>query len=312
MIQIIRGIHNIKHINFNSVITIGKFDGIHLGHQKLLTQVYQISQKYKLLSIVILFEPQPLEFLKKKDIPMRIMKFRDKVKWISSYNIDTILCIRFNQSFKSLNAKEFIINILINKLNVKYIVIGDDFKFGCKRNGNINLLKEMGQQYQFNIIIIRSLYTHSGKISSTNIRIALSKNNIKLATNLLGRPVSITGKVIHGDQIARTLDFPTANVRINEKHLLSNGVYAVKIKYSIKKYCLGISNIGIKPTFIKNKQNTRLLEVHLFNKNIDLYGKYIEIFIYKKIRDEKIFSSRTELKNQIYQDIIKVKEYFKI
>lgn len=310
--QIIRGIHNIKKINSNSVVTIGKFDGIHLGHQKLFSKIYNIAKKYQLLSIVILFEPQPLEFLKKIDCPIRITKFREKVKWISSYNIDTILCIRFNKSFKSLNAQDFIINILINKLHIKFIVIGNDFKFGSQRNGNINLLKKIGKKYKFNVIKIRSLYKHSIKISSTNIRAALSKNNIQLATIFLGRPFSIIGKVIHGDAFARTLNYPTANIRIDEKFLLTNGVYAVKIKYSINKYCIGISNIGVKPTFIKDKKTKKLLEVHLFKKNIDLYNQYIEVFIYKKIRDEKIFPSIKALKNQIIQDIIQVKKYFKI
>ncbi|QCI23705.1 bifunctional riboflavin kinase/FAD synthetase [Buchnera aphidicola (Macrosiphoniella sanborni)] len=308
--KIIRGIHNIQDISFHSVITIGKFDGIHLGHQKLFLKTYKISAQYKLLSIVILFEPQPLEFFKKNNSPIRITKFREKVKWISSYNIDKILCIRFNQSFKSVKPQDFITNILINKLHMKFIVIGNDFRFGFNRNGNIELLKKLGDKYKFSIIKIRSLYKKSMKISSTNIRKALSKNNIKLANNFLGRQFSISGKVIHGDKLARTINYPTANIRLDQKFLLNHGVYAVKIKCSINKNFLGISNIGVKPTFMKN--TVTLLEVHLFNTNIDLYGKYIEVFIYKKIRDEQLFSSKEELKNQIFQDIIKVKKYFKI
>lgn len=308
--KIIRGIHNIKEIHSHSVVTIGNFDGIHLGHQKLFLKTHKIGKTYQLLSIVILFEPQPLEFLKKNNSPIRITKFREKVQWILSYNIDKILCIKFNQSFKDLNAQDFITNILINKLRMKFIVIGDDFRFGFKRNGNINLLQSLRKKYKFNIIKIRSLYKNSIKISSTNIRTALSKNDITLANSFLGRQFSILGKVIHGNALARTLNYPTANIRLDEKFLLTNGVYAVKIKYSTNKTFFGISNIGIRPTFLNNK--TKLLEVHLFNINIDLYGKYIKVLIYKKIRDEKFFSSKESLKNQIFQDIIEVKKYFEI
>ncbi|AEO08510.1 FMN adenylyltransferase [Buchnera aphidicola str. Ak (Acyrthosiphon kondoi)] len=309
--KIIRGIHNIKEINSNSVVTIGNFDGIHLGHQELFLKTYQIGIKYKLLTIIILFEPQPLEFLKKNNSPPRITQFREKVKRIAAYNFNNILCIRFNKSFESLSAEDFIINILINKLHVKFIVIGDDFRFGFQRNGNINLLKKLGEKYQFNVIKVKSLYKNNIKISSTNIRKALSENNIKLASLFLGRTFSISGRVIHGHAIGRTINYPTANILLNKNFVLNNGVYAVKIKYSSNKKVTGISNIGIKPSFF-NIQKNKLLEVYLFNIEIDLYGKDIEVFIYKKIRDERVFFSLQELKDQISKDILMVKKYFKI
>ncbi|MCU4137067.1 bifunctional riboflavin kinase/FAD synthetase [Buchnera aphidicola (Sitobion miscanthi)] len=309
--KIVRGIHNIKEINSHSVITIGNFDGIHLGHQELFLNTYQIGQKYKLSTVIILFEPQPLEFLKKNNAPVRITKFREKVKRIALYNFDKIICIRFNKSFQSLNAEDFIINILINKLHLKFIVLGDDFRFGFQRNGNIDLLKKLGNKYQFKVIKIKPLYKNNTKISSTNIRKALSENNIKLASLFLGRRFSISGKVIHGNAIGKTINYPTANIRLNKNFLLTNGVYAVRIKYDFNKYAIGISNIGIRPSIL-NTQKNKLLEVYLFNLELDLYGKYIEVFIYKKIRNEKFFISITELKKQIFKDVLKVKKYFKI
>ncbi|QCI15841.1 bifunctional riboflavin kinase/FAD synthetase [Buchnera aphidicola] len=309
--KLIRGIHNLKEINSNSVVTIGNFDGIHLGHQKLFFNTKKIGQKYDLKTIIILFEPQPLEFLKKHDAPVRITQFREKIKRIISYNFDKILCIKFNKYFSSLSPEDFIINILINKLHMKFIVVGNDFKFGFQRNGNIAILKKLGEKYQFKIIKIKPLYKNNIKVSSTNIRKALSENNIKLASLFLGRLFSIYGKVIHGNAIGRTIGYPTANILLNKNFLLNKGVYAVKISFflnSNKKY-IGISNIGIKPSFLKSNENI-YLEVHLFNININLYRKDIEVFIYKKIRNEKTFNSKEELQNQIFKDVEIVKKYF--
>ena len=309
--KIIRGIHNLKEINSDSVVTIGNFDGIHLGHQKLLLRTYEIGKKYNIVTIIILFEPQPLEFLTRNNAPVRITKFYEKIKRITYYNINTVLCIKFNHSFKSLSAKDFIINILINKLHVKFIVIGDDFRFGYQRNGNIDLLKKLGSKYRFNIIQVRALYKNNIKISSTNIRKALSEDNIKLASLFLGRPFSVFGRVKHGTKIARTLGYPTANILLKKDFFLTNGVYAVKICCFLNRIFLGISNIGIKPSFI-NTQKSRVLEVYLFDVHLDLYGENIEVIICKKIRNEQIFNSKKELKNQIAQDIITVKKYFKM
>jgi len=309
--KIIRGIHNLKEIHSNSVVTIGNFDGIHLGHQKLFFHTYITGKKHNIPTIIILFEPQPLEFLKNKNAPVRITTFREKIKYTASYNIDTVLCIRFNAFFQSLTAEDFIINILINKLHVKFIVIGDDFRFGFQRDGNINLLKKLGDKYLFHVIKVKSLYKDNTKISSTTIREALSKNNIKLASQLLGRPFSIYGRVVHGNSIGKKLGYPTANIRLNKNFLLSNGVYAVKVNCFLNKKFLGICNIGIKPSFFDTQKN-KVLEVYLFNTKMNLYGKYIEVLICKKIRDELFFPSIKELKNQIFNDIQKVKNYFNI
>ncbi|QCI20303.1 bifunctional riboflavin kinase/FAD synthetase [Buchnera aphidicola (Brachycaudus cardui)] len=309
--KIIRGIHNIKEIISRSIVTIGNFDGIHLGHQKLFSCVCEIGKQYKIPTIIILFEPQPLEFLKHYNSPIRITTFREKIQRISFYKINKIICIKFNRSFQSLTAEDFIINILINKLKMKFIVIGDDFRFGAERSGDFNLLKKLRNQYHFKIIQIKALYKNHIKISSTNIRAALSKNNIQLASLLLGRPVSISGRVVHGQARGRTLGYPTANIFLKKKALFKNGVYAVKVRYSFNEICIGICNIGIKPSFINTEKN-KILEVYLFDKNIDLYGKYIEVMLYKKIRNEQIFISKQALKDQIYQDILIVKNYFKI
>ncbi|QCI22033.1 bifunctional riboflavin kinase/FAD synthetase [Buchnera aphidicola] len=307
--QIIRGINNLKAIHSKSVVTIGNFDGIHLGHKKLFFYTRMIGKKYNITTVIILFEPQPLEFFKKKSAPIRITTFREKIKNIIFYNIDKVLCIRFNKTFQSLCPKEFITKILINKLNIKFLIIGDDFKFGCQRNGDINLLKKLGDQYSFHVVKVKSLYKNNIKISSTKIREALLNNDIKLASQFLGRQFSVHGRVVHGNSIGKKIGYPTANIILNKKFLLSNGVYAVKVNCFSNKKFLGICNIGIKPSFF-NIEKKRILEVYLFDTKIDLYGKYIEVILFKKIRDELYFSSIEKLQNQIFNDIKKVKTYF--
>jgi riboflavin kinase/FMN adenylyltransferase len=308
--KIIRGIHNLKEFTSNTVVTIGNFDGIHLGHEKLLFHTYQIGIKKNIPSVIIIFEPQPLEFLHITQAPMRITKFREKIKRIVSYQIDYVLCIKFNKVFQSINAEEFIINILINKLHTKYIVIGDDFRFGYKKHGNIQLLYQLGKKYFFNVIKIKSLYKNNIKISSTNIRTALLENNIELCSQLLGRSFSIIGRVVHGNSIGNKIGYPTANIVLNKNFLLSNGVYAVKVYYLPNKVIFGICNIGIKPSFF-NPNKKKVLEVYLFDENINLYRKEIEVVICKKIRNEKCFKSIEDLKHQIIQDVKIVKKYFK-
>ncbi|CAL4320016.1 Bifunctional riboflavin kinase/FMN adenylyltransferase [Buchnera aphidicola (Protaphis terricola)] len=310
--KIIRGIYHLKKINSNSVVSIGNFDGVHLGHQKLLSTVYKIGTENNMLKIIILFEPQPLEFFNNKNPPKRITKFFQKIKYIELYKIDIVICIKFNKFFSNLNPKEFVKKILIKKLNIKFIISGEDFKFGSKRNGNISFLEKISKKYNFSIIKIKSIYKNNIKVSSTNIRKYLLKNDIESAKLLLGRRFSIIGRVIYGKQIGRKLGFPTANIKLNNNISINNGVYAVKVNYFLeKKIYLGICNIGIKPSFNNIKIN-KLLEVHLFNTDIDLYEKKIEIFLYKKIRNEYFFTSQEKLKKQIFEDVKIVKQYFNI
>ncbi|ALD15114.1 FAD synthetase [Buchnera aphidicola (Aphis glycines)] len=307
--KIIRGIHNLKKINSHSVISIGNFDGVHLGHQKLLSTVCNIGKENNLPTIIILFEPQPLEFFNNRASPKRITTFQEKIKYIQLYKIDIILCIKFNSIFAKMNAQTFITKILINKLNIKFIIIGQDFKFGSERNGDIFLLKNMSKKYKFIVIEIEPLYKSNIKISSTNIRKYLLQDNIKSAESLLGRPFNIIGRVIYGDQIGRTLGYPTANIKLYQNIALNNGVYAAKVHY--KQTYFGICNIGFKPSSL-NKQKNKTVEVHLFNTKINLYNKKIEILIHKKIRNEHFFISMHKLKNQIAQDVQITKKYFNI
>ncbi|AWH90616.1 bifunctional riboflavin kinase/FMN adenylyltransferase [Buchnera aphidicola (Melanaphis sacchari)] len=308
--KLIRNINNTNIINPSSIVSIGNFDGMHLGHQKIFSELCTIGKTNNISKTIIIFEPQPLEFLNKKKAPKRLMQFQQKIKYIQKWKIDTILCIKFNKYFSSLSPEIFIEKILIKKLNTKYIIIGEDFKFGSKRHGNISLLKKLEEKYQFKVIEIPSIYKKNNKVSSTNIRKYLIADKIELARSLLGRPFSILGRVIHGNKIGRKIGYPTANILLYPNNPIQNGVYAVKVSCFQNIKFIGVCNIGIKKNYITQKKQ-KILEVHLFDTNINLYEKKIEIFLYKKIRNEFNFSSIKFLKNQISKDVQFTQKYFK-
>jgi len=236
------------------------------------------------------------------------MRFREKVKYLSKWNIDTILCIYFNHNFSLVNPEDFVINILIKKLNACFIAIGKNFCFGSHRKGNIIFLKEMGKKYNFEVHVTELLKVQHRKVSSTKIRKLLQNSNFKLAKQLLGRHFSISGKVIHGHKYGTQLGFPTANIALLKGIVPIKGTFIVKVFIcKLKKTFFGVANIGTRPTMNGKQQN---LEVHLINISINLYQKYIQVIFLKKIRDEIHFSSIKSLKIQIQNDIEKTHSYF--
>ncbi|MXP51124.1 bifunctional riboflavin kinase/FAD synthetase [Pantoea sp. SoEX] len=307
--NIIRGIHNIKQHHHGCVLTIGNFDGVHRGHQSLLFKLREKAIKYDLPIMVMLFEPQTLELFLGKNAPARLTSFRQKLKYLSQYGVNTVLCVRFNQNFSMMSPNNFIYNLLVNKLGIKYLSIGNDFRFGYKGKGDIYLLKKASIKYNFKINIIDNLYDYDSneRISSTSIRNALAKNNLILAKSMLGRPFIISGKIVYGNALGHLLGFPTANINLNRNICPVKGIYAVEVYGIFIKPLFGVANIGMRPTI---KDFFYRLEVHLFGININLYGKYIEVALLHKIRNEKNFRSLEILKKQISQDIIVAKNFF--
>ncbi|UAJ66072.1 bifunctional riboflavin kinase/FAD synthetase [Candidatus Schneideria nysicola] len=310
--ELIRGIHNLKSKHYGYAITIGNFDGYHLGHQALISTL-QIESAYRNLpKMVMIFEPQPQEFLHKNLSKLvRLSGLREKIKYLSLAKIDAILCVTFNKYFSSLTAQDFIINILVNKLKIRLICIGDDFHFGIKRKGDLSLLKEIGKNTGFEVINIKTFSNKGNRISSTAIRNILLNDKIKEAEILLGHSYSISGRVIRGNGLGRILGYPTANISLKGRKIPLHGVYAVEV-YGIKNYVslIGIANIGNRPTTITSFY--QLLEVHLIDKCINLYGCYIEVVVHHKIRNEIRFDSIEYLKKQISIDIKSVRNYFNI
>lgn len=304
--ELIRGIHNIKAKHRGCVLTIGNFDGVHLGHLSVLAQLKQSSAELSLPALVMTFDPQPVEVLSPQVAPARLIRWREKYNLLQAQAIDRLLCIRFNPELAQLSPTEFVSELLVKRLGVKHIVVGDDFRFGCKRMGDFKLLTKLGQQFGFTVEDTRSCMINGIRVSSTAIRQAIANNQFNLAQQLLGRPYSVWGTVIHGEKKGRTIGFPTANILLNRKVSPVQGVFVVKAKFDNKTYA-GVANVGFRPT-LAGKQNQ--LEVHLFDYTGDLYQKRIEVVFCEKLRDEIKFESFQALKQQIESDAQTAKQYF--
>jgi riboflavin kinase/FMN adenylyltransferase len=301
--QLIRGLGHISTLLGGCVATIGNFDGVHLGHQALLSNVVKTAKSLGLPSLVITFEPQPLEYLiPQKSVP-RLTRLREKFYLLSKAGIDNILIIRFDEDFARLTADEFIQSLLIDKLKVKHLIVGDDFRFGRGRQGDIALLKEAGLtvETQTDIII------DSERVSSTRVRQALLSGDHALAHRLLGRSYFMMGRVVHGNKLGRVLGYPTANIYLHRKASPVMGIYVVKMHGLTKKPLPGVANIGIRPTIGGTRS---LLEVHIFNFNQSIYGKYVSVEFCHKLRDEERYESLDALKAQIDIDAEQAREYF--
>ena len=290
-----------------SVITIGIFDGVHLGHQSLIKKLKQKSVQMGLPSIVFSFEPTPNDYFSKKQ-NKRLTSLRDKLRLIDEFQIDYLYCPPFDSTMENLSPNQFITKHLINLFNPRYMVIGDDFRFAKDRKGSIKDLVITGQSNNFEVEQITSIVDSNTRISSSLIRDSLSNPNLILAKQMLGRNYSLIGRVIYGQQLGSTLGFPTANIDLSKTNNPLRGVFCVKVSLpDATKTIFGIANIGFKPTIGGQKLN---LEVHLLDFDKDIYKSYIKIEFLSYLRKEKKFSGLDALKRQIDQDIEAAKQYF--
>ena len=280
------------------VVTIGNFDGVHLGHQALLTEVKKRAHDLKLESAVITFEPNPKDYFSQNKPQTRISSLREKIELFNEIKIDRVHIIKFNQEFSKVTANEFI-SVLIKQLKVKEIVVGEDFCFGKGREGGIKQLSASSMKLN----IKNKILMDGKRISSTLIRNLLANDKLDQANKYIGRPYSISGKVVHGEKRGRKIGFPTANIHMRHNRPPLKGVFAVKFQNHF-----GVANLGIRPS-IKGEKKLQL-EVHLLNFSSDLYGQHVSVIFLKKLRDEKKFKSLDELKEQIKLDVIKAKLFF--
>ena len=280
------------------VVTIGNFDGVHLGHQALLTEVKKRAHDLKLESAVITFEPNPKDYFSQNKLQTRISSLREKIELFNEIKIDRVHIIKFNQEFSKVTANEFI-SVLIKQLKVKEIVVGEDFCFGRGREGDIKQLSASSMKLN----IKNKILMDGKRISSTLIRNLLANDKLDEANKYIGRPYSISGKVVHGEKRGRKIGFPTANIHMRHNRPPLKGVFAVKFQNHF-----GVANLGIRPS-IKGEKKLQL-EVHLLNFSSDLYGQHVSVIFLKKLRDEKKFKSLDELKEQIKLDVIKAKLFF--
>ncbi|NVJ59829.1 MAG: bifunctional riboflavin kinase/FAD synthetase [Gammaproteobacteria bacterium] len=297
--QLIRGLESITKQLQPCVATIGKFDGIHIGHQQIINEVIRLAKLQNRESAVIVFEPDPQEFFAGENAPARLTRFREKWRIFKQLGVEKVICLKFSEALASMKAEHFIDDLLVEKLAVKHLIVGDDFRFGVKRSGDYALLQQHGAG-KFEVQNTASITHGVDRVSSTLVRQYLANGKFDLAEKLLGRRYSIEGKVAHGDKLGRTINFPTLNLALKRKVSPLQGVFLVKV-FGLANECFwGVANIGRRPTV---KGNINRLEVHVFDFEKDCYGKEVTVEFVRKIRDEKKFDSVEFLKQQIAIDV---------
>ena len=307
--RLIRGFSNLPLLPNGCVLTIGNFDGVHLGHRAVIENLAMRGHELNLPTAVMLFEPQPLEYFLADNAPSRLMRLREKILALNELPIDNIVIVRFNRTLANYEPEEFIDAILVKKLNVKHLVIGDDFHFGKARRGNFNLLKEQGTQHGFTIEKSTSYRLGDLRVSSTRIRDALNADDLTQAQQFLGQDYSICGRVAQGDKLGRTLGFPTANIKLLRRNTPIRGVFAVTMTGIDNQKFEGVANVGIRPTI--EGSHKVILETHLFDFNQDIYGRYVSVQFKQKLRHEMRFKSLEQLQAQIKLDVDAAKAFFK-
>lgn len=305
--ELIRGLHNLRPRHRGCVTTIGAFDGVHYGHRAVLKQLMERGEELGVPTTVVVFEPLPREYFAPKEAPARLMSFREKFQAFKALGIDQVLRIRFTPAFRAMSAREFIHAVFVEGLATQHIIVGDDFRFGRNRGGDFELLKEEGGKQGFDVVPTPTLEIRGERVSSTRIRQALENIDFELAEALLGKPFSISGRVIVGQQLGRTLGAPTANLELHRLKAPLSGVFAVDVAIG-GEYLHGVANIGTRPTVDDSLK--AILEVHLLDFNCTIYGKQIEVIFREKIRDEQKFASIDELKEQIHKDFVTGRHYF--
>lgn len=305
--ELIRGIHNIRPAHHGCVVTIGNFDGIHLGHQAVIGQVAEKAQELSLPALLITFEPQPREYFAPQRVPPRLTRLREKVLNLRRFALDRVLAVQFNQAFAALSAEDFIRQILVEKLGVRYLVVGDDFRFGRDRRGDFAMLQAAGATYGFEVANMHSFQVAEQRVSSTLVRAALAAGDLERAEILLGRPYRMAGRVRHGDKRGRTIGFPTANLYLHRRATPVSGVFAVEMFGVPGEPVAGVANVGTRPTVDGTRTQ---LEVFLFDFNTDIYGRYVQVSFLSKLRDERRFESFDALRRQIDRDVADAREFF--
>lgn len=305
--KLLRSIQHISAFDKGVVATIGNFDGVHLGHQNLLKILRVQANALNLPLVVILFEPQPREYFQPDKAPARLTSLREKLDVLRSCQIDYIYCIKFNHSLAQTAAADFARTYLFSMLNVKYLLVGEDFRFGKNREGDVSLLQEIGRKYVCEVKIHSNFCINEERISSTKIRMALQESELSTAAKYLGRTYSICGRVVYGDGRGRQWGIPTANLALHRCSLPLQGVFVVQVRIE-SKAIYGVANVGRRPTLDGSKN---ILEVHLFNFNRTIYGKLLQVFFLHKLRDEVKFTSVDALIAQINDDIAVAKAFVK-
>lgn len=289
-------------------VTIGNFDGLHRGHQAMLARLKEAADARALPSCVLTFEPHPREFFDPARAPARLSSLREKSELIAAAGIDRLHVCRFDRRFASLGPAEFIERVLVATLGTRWLLVGDDFRFGAKRAGDFALLKEAGASHGFEVESLPTVVVEGKRASSTAVREALAAGDMQHAAELLGRPYSISGHVMHGDKLGRQIGFPTANIQLQHNRPPLSGIFAVEV-YGLNGAPLqGVASLGTRPTVHENGKPT--LEVFIFDFRDDLYGRRLRVDFLKKLRDEEKYPDLDSLIAQIGRDVKNAKDFF--
>lgn len=310
LIRNLRGLHRRISPARKVIATIGNFDGVHLGHQAVLEKLLHRSNDLGMPSTLITFEPPPKEFFLKDKAPARLTNFREKFCLLRDIGIDQLACPNFDQTFANVSAESFVEEILVDRLNVGHLIVGDNFRFGKNRKGDFVLLQHLARRFDFEVENTTSYCIGAKRVDSSSIRMFLARGQLDAAEQLLGRKYSILGRIINGDKKGSTIGFPTANVPIKRNKSPVHGVFAVKVTIENGRERLGVANVGHRPT-VGGTMHTQI-EVHIFDFSRDIYGKHLKVSFCKKIRDERKFESFDSLKSQIQRDAVDTREYFDI
>jgi len=310
--EVILGIDHLTRPLANPVVTLGNFDGVHLGHQKIFEKVKENASKINGESVAITFEPHPLKILSPKRCPPLLTPFRKKIMLIQRSGIEIVFCIEFSLAFSRITPFDFIKNILVEKVRVRKVVIGYNYHFGKRQMGDVRILKSAGKHFNFEVEVMEPLKIDHTIVSSSKIRELIKSGKVEMAAKLLGRNYPIIGKVVEGSKRGHTLGFPTANLETSEELYPKAGVYAVEVIWN-QQIFNGLANVGFNPTFISlqrdgSPERNFSVEVYILNFSKEIYGEEIQINFKRRIRDEVRFSSPSQLIEQIQKDIRWAKE----
>ncbi|WP_260293302.1 bifunctional riboflavin kinase/FAD synthetase [Sedimenticola hydrogenitrophicus] len=308
--QVIRGLHNLRAEHRGCVATIGNFDGVHLGHQAVFLHLRERAAAFGLPTTVVTFEPQPMEYFAPDAAPARLTRMREKLQALKDAGIERVVLLEFGRKLAAMSARQFVQELLVSGLDVRFLYVGDDFRFGRGRVGDIELLRQTGEAQGFEVANMNTFMDGEARVSSTRIREALAQGDLALAERNLGRPYRICGRVAHGDARGRTIGFPTANIDLHRRVSPVHGVFAVMVHGLAEGPLPGVANIGNRPTVAGDSRY--LLEVHLFDFARTIYGEHVEVEFRKRLRDERRFESFEALRRQIVLDATQARAFFGI
>lgn len=299
-VELVRGLSNLASRRRGAAVSIGNYDGVHRGHQTVLRELVRRARALKVPATVVVFEPTPQEFFAPASPPARLMRFSEKVRTLAEHGVERIVCLRFNRHLADMSPETFVERILVNGLGVRYLVVGDDFRFGQGRRGDFTLLQQAGAVHGFEVQDTGTLLADGERISSTRIRQALADGDMEQAAAMLGRPFALGGHVLYGARLGRKLGFPTANIALHRRTVPVRGIFVARIGGIDDKPRTGVAYVGSRPAV---GGTSALLEVFVFDFDAELYGRRLQVELLHRLRDDAHFASLDALQSQIQKDV---------